>query len=97
MATFAVLSQSPDPQLRAAVEREYPDRYFHWSLTVSFVRASGTAANVSKALGIKTRQTDGSISGTLDDAAVILLGPSYWGWSKAEGWEWLKSAFEAAD
>lgn len=97
MAVFTILSELPQPALRAAIEHAYAGRFFHWTDTVSFVRAAGTSKTVSDALGIKTRNAEGLVVGTIGQTAVIQAAPSYWGWSKTEGWEWLKASFEAVD
>jgi hypothetical protein len=95
MSVFAILSEQPRSELRAAIEDVFPSGYYHWSDTVSFVRADGPAASIAKRLGIKSRNEDGEIVGPFDSAVVMRVSPSYFGWSKATLWEWLKGAFEA--
>ncbi|MBW6522515.1 hypothetical protein KZ810_03310 [Sphingomonas sp. RHCKR47] len=97
MAVFTVLSEKPQQVLRAAIEREFPDNFYHWSDTVSFVAASGTAKRVAMALGVKARSEDGEVTGSIGGVVVSTLSPSYFGWSKAALWEWLKTNFEAVN
>jgi len=97
MAVYSINSEVPQPALKAAIERVYPDRHYHFSETVTFVRASATAQSVAISLGVKTLDVTGNVVGQFAQTAVVQLAPSYWGWSKSAGWEWLKSAFEAGD
>jgi hypothetical protein len=97
MPVFVILSEAPQPTLRAAIERVYPERHFHWSDTVSFVRAVGSAKAVSTSLGIKSRDGEGNVTGSIASVVVSQLSSSYHGWSKNALWDWLKAAFEAAD
>ena len=96
MAVFAILTEVSQPELRKAVETAYPDEHFHWSDTVSFVRANGTAQKVSAEIGVKQADPEADPTSGFTSVAVMQLAPSYFGWSKASGWEWLKDSFEAS-
>lgn len=96
MAVFAIMSEVPKPELRSEIERAFPDSFYHWSDTVSFVKASGTAKVVSEKLRIMSRDGE-KLFGVYDKTAVVQTSPSYWGFSKSSLWEWLKSSFEASD
>lgn len=93
MAVFAIMSEEPEPKLREAVERAFPEKHWHWSDTVSFVIGSGAAAAVSKAVGIVGENEDESEIGNYS-AIVTQISPSYWGWTDAEFWLWLTDAFQ---
>lgn len=94
MAVFAIISKKPEPALRAAIEKNHAGNFYHWSDRVSFITATGTAAPISSALGVKTSGVDKEVLGTIDDTVVTQLAPSYWGWSGAEFWTWLTNAHQ---
>lgn len=95
MAVYTVLSEVPQPELRVAIEREFPERFYHWSDTVSFVQGTGTAQAIAAKLGIKSRDLAGEITGQIDRSVVMEASPAYYGWSKSTLWGWLKSSLEA--
>ena len=94
MAVYAVISESPNPALRAAMEKLYGASLFHWSDRVSFVTAPGPAQSVSESLGVRTRLPDGTITEGIGDTIVIQVAPSYWGWTNAGFWAWPTAAFQ---
>jgi hypothetical protein len=95
MSVYTVLSEVPQPALRAAIEREFPEKFYHWSDTVSFIQATGTAQTVAIKLGIKSRNDAGGIIDGIDQSVVMQASPAYYGWSKSTLWEWLKTSLEA--
>ena len=95
MSVYTVFSENPQPELRSAIEREFPGAFHHWSPTVSFIQGAGPVRSIAEQLGIKSRDPNGIVSGTIDSAFVMEASPSYFGWSKATLWEWLKGSFEA--
>lgn len=97
MAVFSILSEAPQPKLRARIESLYAGRYYHFSETIWFVRDNGPAKSIATNLGIQTRNSDGNVVGDIEQTAVVQTSPSYWGWTSAALWEWLKASFEASD
>lgn len=97
MSVYTVLSEIPQPKLREAIEREFPTGFYHWSDTVSFVQATGTAQAIALKLGIKTRSADGTVQSGFERSFVMRASPSYYGWSKSTLWEWLKSSLEGEE
>ena len=97
MSVFAILSDRPQPELQAAVEKAYPDSHYHWSDTVSFVRTSGPALTIALKIGVRRSNPEGEPTGKFTGVVVTQLSSSYFGWSKNTLWEWLKTAFEAVD
>lgn len=94
MAVFTVFSEFPQVALRTAIEQKFPNDFYHWSDTISFVKSSGTAKGISTQLGIKNRTDGDAVHGNIDAAFVMRASPSYWGWSKSSLWEWLQASFE---
>jgi hypothetical protein len=97
MAVFSILSEIPQPQLRARIESLYAGRYYQFSESVWFLRDNGPAKAIATNLGIRTKSTEGNLVGDIEQAAVIQTSPSYWGWTSAALWDWLKASFEASD
>lgn len=94
MAVFVILSENPQPDLRANIERTFPEQHFHWSDRVSFVRASGTSRDLAGKIGVQTRGDQNQVKAGLTGVAISELSPNYYGWTNASLWDWLKSSFE---
>lgn len=94
MPVFIVVSQNPQPELRAAIERLHAGNFYHWKDRVSFVVAPNTARALAELMGVKSGSPDGTLSGTIDDTIVSQLGPSYWGFADKDLWVWLQAAHE---
>ena len=97
MAVFSILSETPQPHLQERIAKLYAGKFYHFSDTISFIRDNGSAQELVKNLGIRSRDADGKVIGEFEKTAVIQTSPAYWGWSKSTLWEWLKTSFEATN
>lgn len=93
MATFAILSRA-GAAAATAISAAFPDHHI-WSNEVAFVRAAGSAKEVSEKLGVQHQGPDGTIAGTLNQTVVVEVSPNYWGFTEQTLWAWLKNSFEA--
>ena len=97
MAVYAIISEFPQPELKESISQNFEGAYFHFTDTVSFVRSTGTSKAIARSVGVKDVDDDGHSTGRFENVAVVRANPSYWGFSKASLWDWLKDAFEADD
>lgn len=93
MATFVVATVEPEPRVDAALVREFPGDTFRFSDRVHFVSATGSAQDVSQRLGVKAR-VDGESFDGVTDIVVTKVGPSYYGFSGQDLWDWLRTSLQ---
>jgi hypothetical protein len=94
MSTFAILTRVAGQNLEGYVAAAYPDNHYVWSPSVVFVQSSGTAREISERVGITRKDAAGNLTGAINQAVVVEIKPSYWGFTDQTLWGWLKSSFE---
>lgn len=94
MHVYAIMRKSALPELRSAIEREFPDQHFRFSDNVFFVRSADLPRAIIRRLDVKWRDGDGNLQGVIDSTVVMQLGSTYSGWATNEVWPWLRHAFE---
>lgn len=73
--------------------REFSDSSFRFSDRVHFVTATGSALDVARRLGVKPR-VEGEPFDGVTDIVVTKVGPSYYGFSGQDLWEWLQTSLQ---
>ena len=81
MALFAIMIAS-DAQLAPALEAAYPQKYLQVGPGQWLVASSGTAIDVSTALGI---------TGGRNGGGVVVSVSGYYGRASTGIWEWIKA------
>jgi hypothetical protein len=91
MTIFAVLMPEQQPALEARIREIYPNDFYRISPTQWLISDSGTAADISRKLGIVDPANPQVAVGN----AVIFSTSSYHGRAPIPIWDWLKTKLEA--
>jgi len=94
MAVFAIISLKPEPALMAALETQYPGKYYRWSDRFAAISTNDAPRTIAQKLGVKRRADDGTVVDGIGDVVITKLSPSYYGWGDKGFWDWLKAAHQ---
>lgn len=86
MSVFAVVLNTPNPEVAKLIEDEYPDCY-KVNETLFLVQSDFVADTVANSVGIKG---DGRIENAR--GVIFRLNHSYAGYSARSLWDWLSQA-----
>jgi hypothetical protein len=92
MTIFAVLMPEQQTDLESKIREVYPNDFYQLSLTQWLISDSGTAADISRKLGI----FDPANPQVAVGEAVIFSTSSYHGRAPTPLWDWMRAKLEAA-